>query len=266
MRDVAQLTTLTRLGFAARGLLYLVIAILVIRTGRAEDPSGALQYLGEGGGRILLIVMAVGLLAYGLWRLSDAALNIEGHEQSGKGMRERVGAGASGVVHLALAWQAVRLIQGSGGSGGDGTQQGAQSALELPGGELLLTLAGAVLIGVGIFQLVKAAKCTFLKHLEPQVANEDWVKWTGRLGYAARGLVFMISGYFLVRAGLDERAGEAGGMEQALAWLTSPWDIVTALGLLAFGLFSLVEARYRRIHDVPLGEVSRGVNNARQRL
>ena len=75
----ARLTMLTRLGFAARGLLYLVIAILVMTTGREEDPAGALTYLGQGGGQILLLLMTLGLLAYGLWRLSDAAFDTERH-------------------------------------------------------------------------------------------------------------------------------------------------------------------------------------------
>lgn len=254
MTNGARLTMLTRLGFAARGLLYLVIATLVIRTGRAEDPSGALAYLAEGGGRVLLTLMAVGLLAYGLWRLADAALNIEGHEGGGKGLRERIGAGASGVVHLALAWQAVRLLHGAGEGGQSGGGAGA-----LPGGEVGLILAGLVLLAVGAFQLVKAAKCSFCRHLDASVAQQSWVKWTGRLGYSARGAVFMISGYFLLRAGLGAGARNAGGMEQALAWLDNPWDLIVALGLFAFGLFSLVEARFRRIHEVPVGEMARGI-------
>ncbi|HEV2567241.1 DUF1206 domain-containing protein [Sphingomonas sp.] len=253
MADVAQrLTMLTRLGFAARGLLYVVIALLVLTTGRAEDPSGALQTLGQGGGRILLALMTAGFVAYGLWRLSDAAFDVERHGSDGSGLRERLGAGASGIIHLLLAWQAIRLIQGMAAQTGSGTQEGAQSTLQLPGGGVLLVLAGLVLLGIGLFQLVKAAKAGFLKHLEPQVAGREWVRWTGRAGYAARGLVFLISGFFLVRAGLDQRASEAGGMAEALAWLSNPWDVVVALGLLAFGLFSLIEARYRILHQMPV--------------
>jgi len=108
----ARLQKLTRLGFAVRGLLYIVIALLIITTGRAEDPSGALQYLGQGGGKLLLIVMTAGLLAYSLWRLSDAAFDIERHGSDRKGVMQRIGAAASGVVHLVLSWQAIRLIQG----------------------------------------------------------------------------------------------------------------------------------------------------------
>ena len=253
MNASARLTTLTRLGFAARGLLYLVIAYLILQTGRAEDPSGALQVLASGTGKWLLILMTAGFVAYGLWRLSDAALNVEGHEGGNKGLRERVGAAASGIVHLFLAWQAVRLLRGVGSTGqGGGAEERAQTALALPGGQLLLLMAGLVLIGVGLFQLVKAYKYSFCEHLESRVANEPWVRMTGRAGYAARGLVFLMSGYFLAKAGAQEQASEAGGMAEALAWLTSPWDIIVAIGLALFGIFSLIEARYRIIHNVPV--------------
>ncbi len=252
MNASARLTTLTRVGFAARGLLYIVIAVVVLRTGRAEDTSGALATLGEGGGQVLLAVMAAGLFAYGLWRLSDAAVDIERHGSDREGVMERLGAAASGVVHLLLGWQAIRLMRGAA-SAGDGTQQGAEAALQLPGGATIVVIAGAVLFAVGAFQIVKAVKGTFLKNLEPQIARQPWARWSGRAGYAARGVVFIISSYFLLRAGLQEQAGEAGGTAQALGWLTSPWDVLVAVGLLAFGLFSLIEARFRILHNVPVG-------------
>lgn len=262
MNASARLTTLTRLGFAARGLLYLVIAFLVLRGGRAEDPSGALQVLASGAGKWLLILMTAGLLAYGLWRLADAALDIERHPDGSKGLGERLGAAASGLVHLFLAWQAMRLIRGTAsGGGGGGAEQGAQTALGLPGGALLLLLGALVLLGVGLYQLVKAYKTSFRKHLDARVANESWVKWVGRLGYAARGLVFLITGYFLLQAGLDEHASEAGGMREALAWLTNPWDSIVAVGLMMFGIFSLIEARYRIIHDVPVEGAARAARS-----
>jgi hypothetical protein len=246
------LTLLTRLGFAARGLLYVVIGFLVIRTGRAEDPSGALTVLAEGGGRTLLYLVIAGFLAYGLWRLSDAAFNIERHEQGSKGMVQRVGAGASGLIHLFLAWQAVRLVQGTGGGAGGGAEDRAETALQLPGGQIMVLLAGLVLLGVGLFQLKKAYKADFLKHLEPSVASQPWARWTGQGGYAARGAVFLISGGFLTAAGFKEQAGEAGGMAEALAWLSPPWDTVVAIGFILFGLYSLIEARFRVLNDVPV--------------
>jgi hypothetical protein len=253
-----QFVLLTRLGFAARGLLYLTIAWLVIRTGRSEDLQGALEYVGEGGGKWLLIAMTAGFIAYGLWRLADAALNIEGHDDDKMGTIKRIGAAGSGLIYLFLAWQAIRLITsagGSSGSGGGGTEEGTQSALNLPGGEAIVIIAGLILLGVGIYQLVKAAKGSFLKHLDARVANADWAKWAGRLGYAARGIIFLITGWFLLQAGLADEASKSGGMEQALSWLSPTTSLLVAIGLAFFGIFSLIEARYRVIHSPDMPEM-----------
>ncbi|MEG3164715.1 DUF1206 domain-containing protein [Sphingomonas sp. PB2P19] len=256
MNASSRLTALTRIGFATRGLLYIVIALLILRTGRAEDPSGAIEYLGRGGGQLLLGVIAAGLTAYGIWRLADAALDIERHGSDRKGMMERAGAGVSGAIHLLLAWQSVQLMRGAALSG-DSTRQGARTAMQLPGGWALVLVGASVLVVLGAVQLAKAAKGSFLRYLEPSVAKQALVQWSGRAGYAARGLVFLISGYLLARAGIEEQASEAGGMAHVLSWLTSPFDVIIGAGLLAFGLFSLVEARYRQLHDVPVEGVIR---------
>ena len=252
-----RMTALTRVGFAARGLLYIVIAIVLFRSGRSEDASGALAVLGRSGGDPLLLAMAVGFVAYGLWRLADMALNIEGHEQGAKGAGTRIAAGISGIAYSALAWQAFKLMDGGAGSGAvDGAEEGARTALALPGGPMLLILGGAILVGAGFYQLVKAYRYSFCDDLDPTVANAPWVRWMGRGGYSARGIIFIVSGFFVAKAGLETRASAAGGMEEALRWLDSPIDLAVAAGLLLFGLFSLVEARFRIIHDVPLDKVA----------
>jgi hypothetical protein len=258
----SRLTALTRIGFATRGLLYVVIAFLILRTGRTEDPSGAIEYLSRGGGQLLLGVMAIGLTAYGIWRLVDAALDIERHGSDRKGIMERVGAGVSGAIHLVLAWQAIQLMRGAAASG-DSTQEGARKALQLPGGWAFILVGAAVLVVLSAVQLAKAVKASFLRYLEPSVAKRSWVQWSGRAGYAARGFVFLVSSYLLAKAGIEEQANEAGGMAHALSWLTSPFDIIVGVGLLAFGLFSLVEARYRQLHDVPVDSAVRRATNWR---
>ena len=116
-----------------------------------------------------------------------------------------------------------------------------------------------MLLAVGGVQLVKAVKGSFLRYLEPRVAQQPWAQWSGRAGYAARGVVFLISSVFVLRAGLEERASEAGGTAAALSWLTSPVDIIIAVGLFAFGLFSLIEARFRQLHDVPIDRIAGAV-------
>ena len=119
--------------------------------------------------------------------------------------------------------------------------------LDLPAGQLLL---GAIAIGLavaGVFQLVKSIKCTFLADLDLR-AQDEWVKWVGRAGYGARGVVFLLAAWFLIDAALSGQSEDAAGIEQILAWLKSPMNLAVAAGLFLFGVYSLVEARYRRIH------------------
>lgn len=251
MLSVGKLEAMTRAGFAARGIMYLLIGFLSLGAGRAEDGSGALRYLDSGSGEILLALMALGFVGYGLWRLSEAAVDTEGHGSDAKGVVVRIGGAVSGIIHLGLGLLSAKLALSDGGSsgGGSSSEQGAQTALGLPGGSFLLTAAAIVLIGVGLYQLAKAWKADFLKHLEPGATRQAWVVWIGRAGYAARGVVFAIMGWFLWQAARETQASEAGDMGAALTSLPGTLQVVVAAGLMLFGLFSLVEARFRRIND-----------------
>lgn len=262
-----KLEWLTRLGFAGRGLLYILIGGLLIRAGEATDIGGALDYLGEGAGRVLLAAIAVGFAAYALWRLTDAAIDLEGHGRGkpGHGWPGRVAAAGSGLVYGYFAVQALRLLAGAHhlAAGGGGARKGAAIADGLPAGAAMIGTAAAVLAGAGLWQFVKVVRCDFCKDLHPRVRDEHWVRWVGRLGYAARGLVFLVSAWFLAEAAWFDRPGEAGGMGKALRWFDHPTDQIVAGGLIFFGLFSLIEARFRTIHEPP---VDKAVAKAREQL
>jgi hypothetical protein len=249
---------LTRLGFLARGLLYIVIALLVLGTGRTEDLTGALQYVGKGSGRILLIVVAAGMATYGLWRIADAALGMENRGNDGKAYRKRAAAGFIGCIYLYLSYKAVRVLLGEHVD--SGTQQQADKALDLPGGEWVLGIAAAVMLTAGLNQLRKAWKRKFMERLNPE-AQHPLVEWLGRIGYSARGVIFMAVAYLLARAALEHSASKVGGMEQALDALHGPVEYGVALGLMLFGAFSLAEARYRRIHKPPVEELKQQVSD-----
>ena len=249
MSATPRLQALTRVGFAARGVMYGLIGYLALKSGRTEDGAGALRFLSEGSGRLVLAAMAAGFLGYGLWRITEAALDSEGHGSGAKGAAVRGGGAASGAVHFLLAFVAARLALGGGSGGGNSARQGAQTALDLPGGTLLIGLAGAALLLVGGWQLARAVRGDFLKHLDRRAAAQNWVSWLGRAGYAARGVVFLLMGWFFARAAFAADASEAGGMGEALSALPPTVRLLVAAGLFLFGLFSLVEARHRRIAD-----------------
>lgn len=251
--------TWTRVGFLARGLLYIVIALLVIGTGRTEDLTGALEYLNQGVGRLLLMVLAAGLATYGLWRLADAGFGIENSGSDNTALRKRGAAGASGLIYLYLAYKAVRILL-NGDAGESSAQRQADTVLDLPGGQWVLAFAALVIAGAGAYQLIKAYECSFLRHLEAP-AQQPLVKWLGRIGYAARGLIFLAVAWLIARAAIDEQSTEAGGMEQVLDLLSGPLLYAVAAGLMLFGMFGIIEARYRRIHRPPIEEIKQEVRD-----
>lgn len=245
-----------RLGFAARGFLYMLIAALVILTGDTEDLTGALEFVGHGLGKALLVIIALGMAGYGLWRLSDAAFGMESGRNRWKAWAKRIGAATSGAIYCWLAFKAARIILANPPSGNE-SQQHAAEALNLPAGDMLLYLAAAILAGAGAVQLYKAAGATFVHHLDGDVAKRWWIRWLGRTGYAARGIIFLTIAYMLLRSGLDRSAAEAGNLGNAMDWLYSPIRQLVAAGLLLFGLFSIIEALYRPIRKPPAKQASR---------
>jgi hypothetical protein len=261
LRHQSKFQWLTRIGFAARGVLYILIAMLAIGTGRTEDLTGALEYVGHGIGRLLLIVIAAGLATYGLWRLSDAAFGTENRRRDWKSLRKRVAATGIGAVYLYLAYKATRILL-EGHAESTGTQQQADTVLDLPGGEWVLGGVAAFLACAAFVQFKKAFTCSYLEPLDAD-AMSPATKWLGRLGYAARGVIFLCIAWLIGRAALDHNSAEAGNLEQALDLLAGPFLYAVATGLLLFGAFSLVEARYRRISQPPPPrEIKRKVEQA----
>ena len=112
---------------------------------------------------------------------------------------------------------------------------------------MLLYLAAAVAAGVGIQQFRKAWSLKFLRHLKPEAAKRGWIAWLGRIGFAARGVVFLVIGWLLVRAAQMHSSGAAGGIDDALGSLPRLVQLAVAGGVVVFGLFSLTEAVYRQV-------------------
>lgn len=245
--------TATRIGFAARGVMYGLIGWLALKSGRTEDGEGVIRYLDSGSGRFVLAAMAVGFFAYGAWRLLHAWHDPERRGADAKGAAVRAGGAFSGLVHLGLGAAALLHALGSGGGGGNGgaASQGASAALDLPGGTVLLLLVAAALLATGLFQLKKAWTLDFMDDLTAG-KDQSWLCWLGRAGHAARGLVFALTALLFFRAATQQRSSEAGGIGEALGALPSGLQAAVAAGLLLFGLFSLAEARFRRFSN-PIG-------------
>jgi Domain of Unknown Function (DUF1206) len=251
MPNIATLELLTRLGFAARGVMYGLIGWIALRTGTSADGQEALDWLASGTGGIVIALMALGFAGYGVWRIIEAAIDTEGQGSDAKGYAVRTGGVISGLVHLTLALYAMRLFwtDDGGMSGGASADMGAQVAMDLPGGTTIILLAAIAILGTGLYQFAKAWQLGFLKQMDSAVAHQPWLKALGRAGYAARGVTFLMIGWLLFRVWQTENAEAAGGIAQALDALPRGLFFAVALGLGLFGLFSFVEARYRRIAD-----------------
>jgi hypothetical protein len=184
-----------------------------------------------------------------------AITDAERKGSDGKGAAVRVGMVFRGLLYGALGVSALRLVMGGDGGGGQRTQDWTARLLGMPMGRTLVLLAGASVIGYALYQFSRAYRAKLSKELNLSPLTPDAASWVVRLarfGMAARGVVFTIIGWFLIRAGMQRDASEAGGLGEALATLErqdyGPWLLgVTALGLIAYAIYQLVNARYRRI-------------------
>ena len=242
---------LTRIGFAARGLLYLIVGFLALKLGRTEDAGGALSWVGGRTGGLVVGALALGFAAYGVWRLADAIFDTQNKGRELKGIAGRLAGGLSGVIHLGLAFTAAKLALGDGAESGssDSAESGAAAAMSLPGGDILLYAAAAVLAVAGLAQLAIAARRSFCKHLAPEAKRRWWVIAAGFGGFAARGIIFLAAAWLLLNAALHHSAEEAGALGDALLSLPGSLRAAVAAGLCLFGAYSLIEAWYRIIPD-----------------
>jgi Domain of Unknown Function (DUF1206) len=250
---------LARSGFVARGLIYGIIGILAIKLalgagGTTTNQQGALKTIAhQPFGEVLLILVAIGLGGYALWRLVHALIG-HGPENSDSGF-ERLAALGSGIVYAGLCAIAVEILLGSGSGNSGNTSQTTAGALGWPAGTWLVGIAGAVLIGIGLYQGYRGLSKDFLKdskteQMSPRVRN--WIEWIGSFGHLARMIVFGLVGVFLIKAAIDYNPNNAVGLDGALAKIAhasyGPFLLaIVAAGLIAFGVYSLSDARYRRI-------------------
>jgi hypothetical protein len=268
-RAVAQTATdrtavlIGRVGFAARGAVYLIVgwlAVLAAFGGAAStDNQGALEAVGQlPHGAILVGVVGAGLFAYAAWSLVRAVFDPERRGHAAKGLVARAGYAVAGLSYAGLAFGAAQFALGSGtaGKGSDAsTQDQTASLLQAPFGRALVIAVGAILIAVAAVEFAKAYTRSFLKDLSLGALGAEprrWVELLGRMGLAARGVVFTLIGIFLIQASLQQDAGAAVGLGGALQKLTEqPFGQillgVVAVGLCMYGLFSFVEARYGRL-------------------
>jgi hypothetical protein len=258
------LVFLGRAGYAAKGVVFVVIGALAAGAaigtgGKTTDSRGALDTIGDGPmGTIALIAIGVGLLGYMAWRLVSAATDAEGKGDEPTSVALRAAQAGRGIVYGMLGVQALRGIDGASGSQDGAARHWTARLLGMPLGPTLVICTGIGVLGYAAYQIYRAFSDRAKRHLDLAEAGPTGAKWIvrfGRFGIAARAVVFAMIGVFLIRAGLHEDSGEAGGIAASLRALggTSHGRIVlsvVAFGLIAYGIYQLATARYRHMRAV----------------
>lgn len=257
---------LARMGFAARGLLYFVMGLISLQVARGAagapaDQQGALSAIATlPVGRILLIIMVVGLVGYSLWGLIRALFDPLQLGRDSSAIIQRLGYLVSAISYFSLVMPVVGLLSNSAPAARNGAQtaqiqQSASSLLTTSIGHLFLLLVGCTIIVVGLLQIYTGINRKFDKQFKMYKLDKDQsriVKQIGRVGFVARGVVFAMMGILLFIATLQSNAGKAVGYDGALMALVrlpfGPWLLaVEALGLMAFGLYSMAGAAWFRL-------------------
>src|SRR2546421_1060792 len=260
------MTILARLGYAAKGVVYLIIGWLAVQVaigagGKTTDQRGALQTIYEQPfGKFLLAIVIIGLIGFAIWCFLQAWFDTEGKGSDLKGIIGRLGYAIAGVSYAILAFGAFQLVTRTGTSSATkstttSTQDVTAQLLNHSWGVAVVVLLGLIIIGVACYMFAKAYTAKFqrrllLTGLSAQLRRG--VIFLGRFGYAALGVVFSIIGIFLIVAAVQHNPHEAKGLDSALRTLAQqPFGPVllgiVALGLVAYGVYSFVEARYRRV-------------------
>ncbi len=271
-----------RLGFGARGLVYCLVGGLALLAafgagGQTGGSRTALRSLmDQPFGWILLGLIAVGLLFFAAWQALAAVPDADRRGTSPKGLAIRAGQALGAAIHAGLAISALGLAFGFGSGGGPEDQAARDWTAWLmakPFGQGLVGLVGLGIAGTGLVWLWKAWRGTVLDRLALPADARRWALPMGRLGFAARGVVFVVIGGFVIGAAIHSNSREVQGLGGALEALQRQpygWALLaaTAAGLFAFGVFGLVQARYRRIEVPDAGDagdaVARGMEALRR--
>lgn len=242
-RDNAWFERTARFGFAASGVLHVLLAWIVLRLafggGGNADQSGALATLSaQPGGTAMLWTAAVALAALGLWHAVEAVVE--------RDAKDRVKAAAVGVVHLALAFSAAKFALGSGQSSGQQNAGLSAKMMQSGWGSAVLIVVALVLIGVGGYHVYKGATKKFLSELDGHSGRA--VTALGIAGYVAKGVVLAGAGLLVIVATLTADPAKASGIDAAIKTLgAAPFGkvllVLAAVGIAAYGVFNVVRSR-----------------------
>jgi hypothetical protein len=254
---------LARLGYASKGTVYIIMGILAFQAAqgagnpRVDQQAAFAKLITQPFGKVLLAVLIVGMVSYALWRLLQATTDPEHEGSRGKALLNRAGYAASGLSYLALSVAAWGLLNGRAGGGqSSNTRDLTARLMQQPFGRYLVGAIGLVILAAGLVQFYQALTGKFerrFKANELKPEERRWIMRAGRLGYGAKGVIYVLVGSFLVQAAYRYDPSKAGGLSDALVALArQPYGAyllaAVAIGLIAYGVYSFMLALHRRIY------------------
>ena len=270
METTAKFEWLARAGYAARGIVFLLVAGLALfsgfGSGEADTKSALQSVLQQPFGQVWLGLIALGLLGFVAWRLAQSLGDADGHGSGAKSMVIRAALLGSAITYVGLALYALsHALQFGAGSGEGGGEKGlAAWAMSQPFGPWL---AGAIGIGFvigGGVTIWKGVTQKFRKYLKLDAGEKSPIALICVYGLVARRVVFAIIGVFFCYAAFMVDPEQAGSTSDALNWVRQlPFGtilyMIVAAGLAAFGIYNFIEARYRTVHTPSLSEARQSI-------
>jgi hypothetical protein len=255
-----------KFGLVAKGVVYTLSGVLALLAAlhigknneEQADKAGVFNFIyDQPMGQGLLGIIAIGLLCYACWRLLQGIKDTENKGSDLKGLARRVVYIFSGLLYLTIAFYAAKIVLTDHKENGDAKKELAQTLLDQPFGQLLMVIAAAIMIGSGISQFYRALSGSYKKHVQKAKydnpnAGPLLVKM-GKLGYIARGIVWLVVGWFFLKAAYDASPDEAGDSGSIFNWVEAgPYGslilAVLSLGLICYGVFMFIRAKYQPIH------------------
>ncbi|MFL5944014.1 MAG: DUF1206 domain-containing protein [Gaiellaceae bacterium] len=252
---------IARFGLLAQGVSFGLVAVLAIKLalgdgGKATDRQGALRAIAQDGiGRLIVIALAIGFGCYALWRLFEAVFGRKLESSKDESPWKRVGALGKAAIYGSLCAAAVSVVVGEGGGSGDEEKEATAGILGWPAGKWIVMGIAAGIGAAALWNLYRGISQRFLKQLKTGEMSSTVRRWATRVGVVgliARGVVFGLIAWFFFDAAEDYNANKAEGLDGALrklagqdygTWLLS----IVAVGLLAYGVFCVIQARYREV-------------------
>lgn len=250
-------------GLTAKGIVYCLLGVLAFmaafhiagQSTNNTDKEGVFSVIqDQAGGKIMLGVLALGLLCYTIWRFIQTFGDTEDKGNNAKGLSARARYLFSGLVYASLAAYAIRKLLSQPNESGNSQQTLAQEVLSKPFGDWLLGAGAAIIIAIGFYQAYYGLSEKYRKHVDQvgRSSNSKLLLTAGKIGYVARAIVWLIIGWMLAKAAFYSNSSEAGDTSKAFSFLAeSSYGSyllgAVGIGLICYGIFNFIRVKYESL-------------------